>query len=73
MTITQLSPQIIVSDLQRSIVFYTTQLGFNVEFRYEDFYAGIIKDGFSIHLKSGDPLFNERNHKRNNEDLDIVI
>ncbi len=73
MTITQLSPQIIVSDLERSIEFYTIKLGFQVDFRYEDFYVGIIKDGFSIHLKSGDPLVNERNHKRDNEDLDIVI
>jgi len=50
-TIKQMSPLLLVNDLGRTIAFYTEKLGFEVEFRYEDFYAGIIKDGFSIHLK----------------------
>lgn len=49
-----MSPQLQVSDVERSIEFYTKKLGFKVEFRYEDFYAGIIKDGYSIHLKMAD-------------------
>lgn len=52
--ITQMSPQLRVTDVERSIEFYTKQLGFELEFRYEDFYAGIIKDGYSIHLKLTD-------------------
>jgi hypothetical protein len=44
-----------------------------VDFRYEDFYAGIIKDGYSIHLKVGKPSIEEREKRRNNEDLDIVF
>ena len=47
-----MSPQLQVADVERSIEFYTKKLGFEVEFRYEDFYAGIIKDGYSIHLKT---------------------
>jgi len=52
--IKQMSPQLPVTDLERAIEFYITKLGFELEFRYEDFYAGIIKDGHSIHLKLGD-------------------
>ena len=77
-TITQskvkkMSPQLLVTDLNSSITFYTEKLGFELEFRYEDFYAGIIKDGYSIHLKSGKPLRDERISKRENNDLDIVF
>jgi catechol 2,3-dioxygenase-like lactoylglutathione lyase family enzyme len=55
------------------IEFYTKKLGFDLEFRYEDFYAGIIKHGYSIHLKSGKPSIEERKSKRENNDLDIVF
>jgi catechol 2,3-dioxygenase-like lactoylglutathione lyase family enzyme len=71
--IKKMSPQLLVTDMARSIEFYTKKLGFDLDFRYEDFYAGIIKDGHSIHLKSGTPSNEERKNKRNNEDLDIVF
>jgi hypothetical protein len=51
--IRSMSPQLVVADLERSIYFYTAELGFVVDFRYEDFYAGIIRDGYTIHLKAG--------------------
>jgi predicted enzyme related to lactoylglutathione lyase len=72
-TIKKMSPQLVVVDIDRSLKFYTQKLDFDVDFRYQDFYAGIIKDGFSIHLKSGTPSTEERNNKRQNEDLDIVF
>ena len=68
-----MSPQLVVADIDRSIQFYTKKLGFDIDFRYEDFYASIIKDGYSIHLKAGKPSFAEREDKRNNQDLDIVF
>jgi catechol 2,3-dioxygenase-like lactoylglutathione lyase family enzyme len=68
--IKKMSPQFLVTDLDRSIEFYTKNLGFTVDFRYEDFYAGIVKDGFSIHLKLGQPSKEERKNRRNNG-LDI--
>lgn len=71
--IKKMSPQLLVTDIARSITFYTEKLGFEIDFRYEDFYAGIIKDGHSIHLKSGTPSKEERKNKRINEDLDIVF
>ncbi|MBS1914816.1 MAG: VOC family protein [Bacteroidetes bacterium] len=72
-TIKSMSPQLIVTDLDNSVEFYKKMLGFNISFRYEDFYAGIIKDGFYVHFKSGKPSVEERKNKRNNEDLDIIF
>jgi len=71
--IRKMSPQFIVTDLDSSIEFYTKKLGFDVDFRYEDFYAGVIKDGHSIHLKLGQPSMDERQSRKENEDLDIVF
>ena len=71
--IKKMSPQLLVADLNSSITFYTEKLGFELEFRYEDFYAGLIKDGCSIHLKSGKPSVKERASKKENNDLDIVF
>lgn len=71
--IENMSVQLVVTDLSTSINFYVTELGFSKEFQYEDFYAGIIKDGFSIHLKVGKGSIEERKSKRNNEDLDIIF
>lgn len=68
-----MSPQLLVADIERSLEFYTRQLGFEIDFRYEDFYAGISKDGFSVHLKVGTPSFDERQNKRNNENVDIIF
>ena len=68
-----MSPQLLVTDLDRSIEFYTKKLGFDIDFRYEDFYSGVIKDGHSIHLKSGKPSLEERQNRRDNEDLDIIF
>jgi catechol 2,3-dioxygenase-like lactoylglutathione lyase family enzyme len=72
-TIKRMSPLLLVADINRSIEFYTNQLGFKVDFRYEDFYAGIIRDGYSIHLKESDYSVKERKNKKNNEDLNIVF
>ena len=68
-----MSPQFVVSDLERSIEFYTKKLGFDLDFRYEDFYSGVMKDGHSIHLKLGAPSIEERQSGRDNEDLDVVF
>jgi len=71
--IKKMSPQLLVGDLESSIEFYTEILGFDLDFRHDDFYAGIIKEGYSIHLKLGKPSTDERQSKRDNEDLDIVF
>jgi catechol 2,3-dioxygenase-like lactoylglutathione lyase family enzyme len=71
--IKKMSPQFLVANIDRSLEFYMQKLGFDIDFRYEDFYAGISKDGCSIHLKLGKPSLEERKNKRKNEDLDLVF
>ena len=66
----KMSPQVRVAHLEHSIEFYTKKLGFNLDFRYEDFYAGVVRDGHSIHLKSGTPPGGNRKKR---EDLDITF
>jgi catechol 2,3-dioxygenase-like lactoylglutathione lyase family enzyme len=72
--IKKMSPQFHVADMERSLEFYTKVLGFDIDFRYEDFYAGIVKDGCSIHLKLLDSTSIEKSEsKRSKEDLDLVF
>ena len=71
--IKQMSPQLLVASFGRTIEFYRKKFGFDVEFLFEDFYAGITKDGFSIHLKSGSPSIEERENRRSHESLDILF
>jgi catechol 2,3-dioxygenase-like lactoylglutathione lyase family enzyme len=54
MQITGVIPQLRTTDLAASIAFYTTKLGFTLEFQYEDFYAGIRCGGHVVHLKLSD-------------------
>jgi len=68
-----MSPLLLVADLNRSFEFYTKNLGFRISFCYEDFYAGITKDDYTIHLKIGSPVIEERETRRKNENLDIVF
>ena len=67
MKIKQLSPQLLVTDLERSLDFYRQHLGFKIDFLYEDFYAGISNDGHSLHFKSGQPK------PAGGDDLDLVF
>jgi catechol 2,3-dioxygenase-like lactoylglutathione lyase family enzyme len=71
--IKSMSPQFVVADLETSIDFYIQKLGFEIDFRYEDFYAAIIRDAYSIHLKSGSPTIEERTAKLDNEHLDLLF
>ena len=68
-----MSPQFLVTDIQSSISYYTNILGFDLAFTYEDFYAGVRKDSYTIHLKSGKPSIEERRNKRENYDLDVIF
>ena len=48
MSMTSLTPE---QRLQASIAFYTETLGFELSFRYKDFYAGVCAGPFAFHLK----------------------
>ena len=67
------SPQLLVSNIDTSLDFYRTILGFRIDFRYENFYVGIIKDACSIHLKLADSPTDEREFRRANAHLDLTI
>ena len=71
--IKSMSPIFVVADLERSLDYYTRELGFEIDFRYEDFYAGIVRDGYTLHFKCGNPAIEERTHKRENEHLDLFF
>ena len=45
------APVFRVGDIERSIRFYREQLGFDLDFSYENFYASVHRDGCHIHLK----------------------
>jgi catechol 2,3-dioxygenase-like lactoylglutathione lyase family enzyme len=51
MPVLTITPQLRTIDLDRSIRFYTEQVGLELEFRHADFYAGIRSGGGSFHLK----------------------
>ena len=51
MQIANIVIQLRTTNLAESIRFYTTTLGFTLEFEYEDFYAGVRAGGQVVHLK----------------------
>ena len=51
MAITGIVAQLRTTDMASSIRFFTEKLGFSVEFRYQDFYAGIRAGSQIFHLK----------------------
>ena len=51
MAISGVIPQLRTTDLKSSVRFYTTQLGLQLEFEYQDFYAGIRAGDQVFHLK----------------------
>jgi predicted enzyme related to lactoylglutathione lyase len=71
--IKDMSPLLLVANHNHSQEFYTKNLGFQISFCYEDFYAGITKDGYIIHLKIGSPVIEERENRRKNKDIDITF
>ena len=51
MKVTDLTLQLRTTDLEASIHFYTEKLGFELAFRFKDFYAGIRAGNRLFHLK----------------------
>jgi catechol 2,3-dioxygenase-like lactoylglutathione lyase family enzyme len=71
--LTGIAPQFLVDDLDTAIGYYRDKLGFSVEFRYESFYAGVSRDGVTIHLKCAPKTLSDRAHRKQNEHLDAYI
>jgi uncharacterized glyoxalase superfamily protein PhnB len=68
-----LAPQFLVLDLQAACAFYVEKLGFRVAFTYDDFYAGVERDGIRIHLKLSDTPDPSRQAKQREDHLDVYI
>ena len=71
--LTGICPQFLVDDLDRAIAYYCDKLGFELDFKYESFYASVTRDGFAIHLKHAPKLLADREHRKQNEHLDAYI
>jgi catechol 2,3-dioxygenase-like lactoylglutathione lyase family enzyme len=71
--LTGIAPQFLVDDLDRTIAYYRNQLGFELDFRYESFYAAVTRDGLAIHLKCAPKSSADREQRKQNEHLDAYI
>ena len=71
--VTGIAPQFLVDDLDRAILYYCDRLGFELDFKYQSFYAAVRRDGFAIHLKCATKLAADRAHRKQNEHLDAYI
>ena len=71
--LTAIAPQLLVDDVDAAIGYYREKLGFEVDFYYDGFYAGISRDGIAIHLKCAPKTVSDRAHRRQNEHLDAYI
>ena len=71
--VTGIAPQFLVDDLDRAIVYYREKLGFELDFKYQSFYASVSRDAFAIHLKCAPKLAADREHRKQNEHLDAYI
>jgi uncharacterized glyoxalase superfamily protein PhnB len=71
--VTGIAPQFLVDDLERAIAYYCDQLGFELDFKYQSFYAAVRRDGFAIHLKHAPKSGADRANRKQNEHLDAYI
>jgi len=69
--LTSFAPQFLVDDLERSIAYYQ-QIGFKFGETWEGFYAIGYLDGLELHLKEAPKNQGERQHRRDNEQLDAA-
>jgi catechol 2,3-dioxygenase-like lactoylglutathione lyase family enzyme len=68
-----IAPQFLVDNIERAIGYYRDQLGFNLDFSYETFYAGVSRDSVVIHLKCAPKILSDRTNRKENEHLDAYI
>ena len=71
--LTGIAPQFLVDDLDRAIAYYRDQLGFELDFKYQSFYAAVTRDGLAIHLKCAPKFVADREHRKQSEHLDAYI
>ena len=72
-TLTYIAPVFRVADLKSSIAFYSDQLGFGLDFCYEEFYASVSREGCHVHLKCADPSPRNQAAFEHNEFIDACV
>ena len=68
-----IAPQFLVDDLEQAVAYYRDRLGFDVDFVYQSVYAGVSRDGASIHLKCAPKTVADRTHRKSNDHLDAYV
>jgi len=71
--LTGLAPQFLVDNLNTAIAYYRANLGFDLDFCYESFYASVSRNGFAIHLQCAPKTVSDRAHRKQHEHLDVHI
>jgi catechol 2,3-dioxygenase-like lactoylglutathione lyase family enzyme len=71
--LTGIAPQFLVDDLDAAIAYYRDKLGFELDFCYDSFYAGVSRDGFAIHLKCAPKTVSDRAHRKRHQHLDAYV
>ena len=69
--LTSFAPQLLVTDLARSIAYYE-RLGFTFGEPWDGFYAIGVRDGLELHLKEAPRSVAERRHRREEDHLDAA-
>ncbi|HBJ82985.1 MAG TPA: hypothetical protein DDZ88_03740 [Verrucomicrobiales bacterium] len=72
-SLSYIAPVFRVGDISRSLAFYGDQLGFQVDFVFESFYAGVSRDGCHIHLKHSAPTTRDQKVFEREEHIDACI
>ena len=72
-SLSYIAPVFRVKDISRSLGFYRDQLGFQVDFVFESFYAGVSRDGCHIHLKHSEPTPRDQKVFEREEHIDVSI
>ena len=68
-----IAPVLRVANIARSIAFYRDQLGFNVDFVHEGFYASVSRQGCRLHLKCAPPIPRDQAGLEREEHIDACV
>ena len=72
-SLSYIAPVFRVTDLPRSLAFYRDQLGFQVDFVYEDFYACVCREGCHVHLNCAPPMPRDQAALEREDHIDACI
>ena len=71
--LSHIAPVFRIKDMARSLSFYQAQLGFELEYLYENFYGRVVRDGCHIHLQCGTPAERDQTAFDLDEHLDACV